>query len=173
MNAPSPDGPPAESPLDVERVEWVPASPETVRVFVVGRWRTAPPVVAPVLIVGDGDRVLFAADEHGTIDGAWRATFTVPIEVRPRLEHRLALAVGDAEVPLPAASAGPADEASAPPPATIVDRSVLDERRARRFEGAEESLVRRAQAAEATAATLRTQLEHLEARLREAVDERG
>src|SRR5205085_5505383 len=78
----------------------------------------------------------------------------------------------DAEIPLPAASAGPADEATAPPPATIVDRSVLDERRARRFEGAEESLVRRAQAAEATAATLRTQVEHLEERLREAVTER-
>src|SRR4051812_9849985 len=173
MNAPSPDGPPAESPLDVERVEWVPASPETVRVLVVGRWRSAPPVVAPVLIVSDGERAEFPADEHGMVDGAWRATFTIPIELRPGLDHRLAMRIGDAEVPLPAASAGPADEASAPPPATIVDRSVLDERRARRFEGAEESLVRRAQAAEATAATLRTQLEHLEARLREAVDERG
>src|SRR6266576_433216 len=100
MNAPSPDGPPAESPLDVERVEWTPASPETVRVLVVGRWRSAPPVVAPVLIV---------------FDGAWRATFTIPIELRPGLDHRLAMRVGDAEVPLPAASAGPADEATAPP----------------------------------------------------------
>src|SRR4051795_6089431 len=172
MNAPSPDGPPAESPLDVERVEWTPASPETVRVLVVGRWRSATPVVAPVLIVSDGEREDFPADEHGAFEGAWRATFTIPIELRPGLDRRLAMRVGDAEVALPAASAGPADEATAPPPATIVDRSVLDERRARRFEGAEESLVRRAQAAEATAATLRTQLEHLEERLREAVDER-
>src|SRR3954470_19802378 len=172
MNAPSPDGPPSESPLDVERVEWIPASPETVRVLVVGRWRSAIPVVAPVLIVSDGERADFPADEHGMVDGAWHATFTIPIELRPGLDHRLAMRIGDAEVPLPAASAGPADEASAPPPATIVDRSVLDERRARRFEGAEESLVRRAQAAEATAATLRTQVEHLEERLREAVDER-
>src|SRR3954470_14141460 len=172
MNAPSPDGPPSESPLDVERVEWIPASPETVRVLVVGRWRSAIPVVAPVLIVSDGERADFPADEHGMVDGAWRATFTIPIELRPGLDRRLAMRVGDAEVALPAASAGPADEATAPPPATIVDRSVLDERRARRFEGAEESLVRRAQAAEATAATLRTQVEHLEERLREAVAER-
>src|SRR4051812_29608242 len=172
MNAPSPDGPPGDSPLDVERVEWVPATPETVLVVVVGRWRSAPPVVAPVLIVQDGYERRFPADEHGVLEGAWRASFTVPIELRPLLERRLRLRVGDAELPLPAASAGVADEANAPPPATIVDRTVLDERRARRVEGAEESLVRRAQAAEAQAATLRTQLEHLEERLREATSER-
>src|SRR3954454_15057508 len=172
MNAPSPDGPPSESPLDVERVEWLPASPDTVRVLVVGCWRTAPPVVAPILIVDDGAPIRIVADEHATIDGSWQAAFTVPIELRPRLERRLGLQVGDAELSLPAASAGPADESSAPPPATVVDQTVLDERRARRFEGAEESLVRRAQAAESTASTLRTQLEHLEARLREAGVER-
>src|SRR3954451_6230843 len=108
MNAPSPDGPPGESPLDVERVEWVPASPETVLVRVVGRWRPVPPVVAPILVVDDGEGGRFVADEHGVVGGAWRASFTVPIEVRPRLERRLALEVGDAVVPLPAASAGPA-----------------------------------------------------------------
>src|SRR5262249_55667418 len=108
-----------------------------------------------------------------TAEGVWRASFTVPIELRPRLERNLAMEAGGAEVGLPAASAGPADESSAPPPATVVDRTVLDERRARRFEGAEESLVRRAQAAEATASTLRTQLETLEQRLREAVEERA
>src|SRR3954451_3033152 len=98
MNAPSPDGPPAESPLDVERVEWTPASPEMVRVLVVGRWRTAAPVVGPVLVVDGG---AFVADEHGVVEGAWRATFTVPIELRPGLEHGLTMQVGDAEVPLP------------------------------------------------------------------------
>src|SRR2546423_1066652 len=72
MNAPSPDGPPAESPLDVERVEWTPASPETVRVLVVGRWRSATPVVAPVLIVFDGERADFPAEEHGVVEGAGR-----------------------------------------------------------------------------------------------------
>src|SRR5205823_5554551 len=96
VNAPSPDGPPAESPLDVERVEWVPASPETVRVLVVGRWRSATPVVAPILLVDDGGPRRFPAEDHGVVDGAWRATFTVPIELRPRLEHRLAMEVGDA-----------------------------------------------------------------------------
>src|SRR4051794_33708608 len=169
MNAPSPDGPPGDSPLDVERVEWVPATPETVLLVVVGRWRSSPPVVAPVLLVEARE---FFADEHGVLEGAWRASFTVPIELRPLLERRLRLRVGDAELPLPAASAGVADESLAPPPATVIDRGVLDERRARRVEGAEESLVRRAQAAEAQAITLRTQLEHLEERLREAVSER-
>src|SRR4051794_21145919 len=162
MNAP---GAEADSPLDVERVEWVPASPETVRVRVVGRWRGAPPAVGPVLLVGE---LSFAADEHAVSDGVWRAAFSVPIEIRSRLERRIALRVGDAELALPAASAGPADEASAPPPGEIVGRGVLDERRARRFEGVEGSLVRRTEAAEAEAATLRTQLEHLEERLREA-----
>src|SRR4051812_44533508 len=166
MNAP---GAEAESPLDVDRVEWIPATPETVRVRVVGRWRGAPPAVAPVLLVGD---LSFAADEHGIVDGAWRASFSVPIEIRSRLDRRLGLRGGDAEVGRPAASAGPADEASAPPPGEVVGRGVLDERRARRFEGVEGSLVRRAEAAEAEAATLRTQLEHLEQRLREAGAER-
>src|SRR4051794_20814676 len=166
MNAP---GAEPESPLDVERVEWVPATPESVRVRVVGRWRGPPPAVAPVLLVGD---LSFAADEHGIVEGAWRASFTAPVEIRARLERRLALRVGDAEIGLPAASAGPADESSAPPPGEIVGRGVLDERRARRFEGVEGSIVRRAEAAEAEAATLRTQLEHLEERLREAGAER-
>src|SRR3954470_23534701 len=89
MNAPSPDGPPGDSPLDVERVEWVPATPETVLVVVVGRWRSAPPVVAPVLLVQDGSEREFTADEHGALEGGWRASFTVPIELRPLLERRL------------------------------------------------------------------------------------
>src|SRR5205823_4438990 len=84
MNAPSPDGPPAESPLDVERVEWVPASPETVRVLVVGRWRSATPVVAPLLLVADGGPRRCPAEDPGVADGAGRATFTVPLELRPR-----------------------------------------------------------------------------------------
>src|SRR3954471_22342356 len=145
MNAP---GAEPESPLEVERVEWVPATPETVRVRVVGRWRGAPPAVAPVLLVGE---LSFAADEHGVVDGAWRASFSVPVEMRARLERRLGLRVGDAELALPAASAGPADEASAPPPGEIVGRGVLDERRARRFEGVEGSIVPPAEAAEAGA----------------------
>src|SRR4051812_33282032 len=101
VNAP---GAEAESPLDVERIEWVPATSETVRVRVVGRWRGAPPAVAPVLLVGE---LSFAADEHGLVEGSWRASFSVPVEIRARLERRLGLRVGDAELALPAASAGP------------------------------------------------------------------
>src|SRR4051794_12373773 len=103
MNAPSPDGPPSDSPLDVERVEWVPVSPETVEVRVVGRWRGTPPAVAPVLLLGDGDDRRFTAVEHVAVEGGWRATFTVPIELRPRLERRLEMQVGDALLTLPAA----------------------------------------------------------------------
>src|SRR5213592_4514503 len=98
MNAPSPDGPPAESPLDVERVEWVPATPLTVRVLVVGRWRTEPPLHGAILLVENGERRRFPADEHGVAGGVWRAMFTVPIELRPVIERRLGLLVGNAEL---------------------------------------------------------------------------
>src|SRR3954451_10186145 len=88
MNAPSPDGPPGDSPLDVERVEWVPATPETVSVLVVGRWRSSPPAVAPELIVESAYQ-RFPAVEHGVFEGRWRATFTGPIDLRPRPARRL------------------------------------------------------------------------------------
>lgn len=169
MNAPSPGGYGSESPLDVDRVEWLAASPDAVEVRVVGRWRGVPPVVAPELLAA-GRR--FQPAEHGTHQGGWQARFSVPIELRPRLEEPLALRVGDAELALPAALPGPADEGAAPRPAQIVDHAVLAERRARRAEGADESLVRRAQAAEEQAATLRRQLGHVEQRLGDVSDER-
>src|SRR5207244_11720750 len=133
----------------VGRGEWVPGSPAGLRVVVVGRWRAEPPRNGAILLVEDGEWRHFPADEHGIVEGVWRAAFTVPSELRPDVERRLGLLVGNAELRLPGASAGPADEASAPPPAPVVDQRELDDRRARRCEGAEEGLVRRAQAAEA------------------------
>src|SRR2546430_13534827 len=120
MNAPSPDGPPAESPLDVERVEWVPASPATLRVVVVGRWRAEPPRHGAILLVEDGERRHFAADEHGIAEGVWRAAFTVPSELRPDVERRLRLLLRHVEGRLPGAPARPAHGASAPPPPPVV-----------------------------------------------------
>jgi hypothetical protein len=172
--APGPDGSPAESPLDVERVEWFSSSPEALEVRVSGRWRGTPQTEHVELLVDDaGDRRRFRAVSVGVDEaGAWHARFAVPVELRARLAARLALKAGDRELSLPAASPGPADEGAAPPPATIVESTVLAERRARREGLADETLVRRAQAAEATVTTLETQLDNLEARLRDALAER-
>src|SRR6185436_980098 len=89
VNAPSPDGPPAESPLDLERIEWLPATPTTVTVLVVGRWRGDPPRHGAILIVEDGERRHFPADRYGEIEGVWTASFTIPNELRPDIERRL------------------------------------------------------------------------------------
>ena len=163
-----------DSPLEIERVEWLPATPEALEVRVCGRWREgAPPDVALVVVDERGDPRRFPLTGAGATDsGSWRGSFAVPVELRSRLSARLSLAFGDRRVSLPAASPGPADERLAPPPATVVDPAVLAQRRAAREGQADEALVRRAQAAEATAATLETQLDHLEARLRSALAER-
>ena len=171
----APNGSPAESPLDVERVEWFPATSEAIEVRVVGRWREKSPRSAPELVVDDGgDKRRFKAERGAGIDesGRWSARYSIPIELRPRLATKLALVHKDKEIPLPAASPGPADERNAPPPAQVVDPTVMAERRARRAEMVEESVVRRAQAAEQTVTTLETQLSNLEERLRTATGER-
>jgi len=163
-----------DSPLEIERVEWLPSTPEALEVRVCGRWRGgAPPDLALVVVDERGDARRFPLTAAGLTEaGSWRGSFAVPVELRSRLSASLALAFGDRRVPLPAASPGPADERLAPPPATVVDPAVLAQRRAAREGQAGEALVRRAQAAEATAATLETQLDHLEARLRSALAER-
>jgi hypothetical protein len=175
VTAASHDGSPAGSPLDVERVEWFASTPHALEVRVSGRWRDgASPGDGVELLVDDfGDRRGFAAGSAGSdAAGRWHGRFAVPVELRSRLSSRLALRVGGRELVLPAASPGPADDASAPAPATVVEPGVLAERRARREGLAEDGLVRRAHTAEATARTLEAQLDHLEARLREAVAER-
>jgi len=170
----APDGSPIESPFEVERVEWVPATSEALEVHVSGRWRdAAPDTVALVVIDVGGEQRSFAPAAAGADEGgAWHATFAVPVELRSRLSAKLTLRAGEREIALPAASPGPVAGIAAPPPATVVEPTVLAQRRAAREGAADEALVRRAQAAEATVSTLETQLDHLEARLREVTGER-
>lgn len=168
-----PDLPPDRAPLDVDRVEWVPASPEAVHVLVFGRWRDRPVGDALLLLVGAGHRrhafEALAPPPPGALAG-----FAVPNELRPRLGEDIALQVGSHELALPAAVPGALGEEGAGPgdEAEVIDHAVLAERRARRAELAEEALTRRATAAEQTAATLEAQLRNLEERLAQARDER-
>ncbi|UGS36224.1 hypothetical protein DSM104329_02624 [Capillimicrobium parvum] len=162
-----------DSPLEIERVEWLPWTPEVLEVRVSGRWGGAVPR-EPVELVVDAAGVRRRLRSTGAeVDaaGLWQASFAVPVELRSSLAAHLALQSGDRELALPAALPGPADGTPAPPPATVVDPGVLASMRARRENQADEGLLRRAQAAEATAATLETQLGHVEVRLRDALAE--
>ncbi|MEZ5123413.1 MAG: hypothetical protein R2736_17860 [Solirubrobacterales bacterium] len=128
----SPDGSPMESPLEIERVEWLPSTPEALEVRVCGRWR-GPAPSEPVELVLDagGERRRFPSAGAATVAaGLWQARFAVPVELRSALAARLALAAGGRELALPAALPGPADGTPAPPPATVVDPGVLASRRA-------------------------------------------
>src|SRR5689334_4891777 len=99
-----------ESPFEVERVEWVPATAEALEVHVHGRWRDAAPGAVALIVTGaDGGQLTFASTAAGGDPaGAWHATFAVPVELRPRLSARLALRAGGRDIGLPAASPGPA-----------------------------------------------------------------
>ena len=162
---------PDAMPLLVERVEWVPASLETIEVRVHGRWDGDVPAAEAVLLVDDdGRRQAFPAVTAGPGAVApWTASFVVPGELRPRLRAGLRLGVGEGEVALPAAVAGamgPVAEAE------VIDRAVLAERRARRAEQGQESLAERAAEAEQAAVTLEAQLSNLEQRLAGLTGER-
>jgi hypothetical protein len=155
-------------------VEWMAHSITEVSVRVLARWTGAGADRAPLLLVSVADRVReFSASRHGPPDGGlpddWLATFTVPIELRAYLLRGLRLRVGDLELRLPGAQTGAV--ATERPSAQVIDRAVLAERRARRAELAEDSLYRRAAAAEAKAENLERQLEHLEERLSDATSE--
>jgi hypothetical protein len=166
--------------LEIDRVEWLSSSTEAVVVRVFGRWREGVErPAAYVLIVDDGrDRQAYGplavapADPHAGDLQAWSASFSVPIELRPRLEQGLVLALDGAELALPPAVAGAAPEPASPPPAQIIDRGVLAERRARRAELNEQTLMRRLADAESRVTTLESQLANLEARLEQANAER-
>jgi hypothetical protein len=174
VNEPNPGDPSLSAPFEVERVEWIPSSGEVLEVRVTGRWRDGLPGAAASLLVDDEGRTRpFAAQSsEGEDSGRWTARFLVPVELRGALRSHVTLLVDEREVPLPAASPGPTDETDAPPPATVVDPGVLEGLRARRDSHVDEAMIRRAQAAEATAVTLETQLGHLEDRLRQTLAER-
>ncbi len=153
---------------EIERVEWLSSSPEAVLVRVHARSMQPRSRDEVRLIVDDGGRRRpFAPDAGLQVDeqtGAWAASFTVPIELRPRLEGNLALEVGGLVLALPGALAGPGEGGEPSVDAQVIDRGVLAERRARRAELAEQTLLRRATEAEATVDTLQRQLTNLEQR---------
>lgn len=171
-----PDFPPASAPLEVDRVEWVPASAEAVHVYLLGRWVDRPVADAMVLLVGT-DRRRHAFDALPGPPAGVLAAFAVPNELRARLSVDIALQIGTQEIALPAAETGTVRDdipivVDEEPEGEVIDRAVLAERRARRAEMAEESLERRAAEAEQTATTLEAQLANLEQQLGQAHDER-
>ncbi|MDX6640892.1 MAG: hypothetical protein QOF12_1903, partial [Solirubrobacteraceae bacterium] len=171
-----PDFPPASAPLEVDRVEWIPASPESVHVHLYGRWIDRPVAEPLVLLVG-AERRRHPFDALEAPPAGVLVAFAVPNELRTRLSIDIALQIGSHELALPPASTGPVREAGAgpdedEPEGEVIDRAVLAERRARRAELAEEALTRRAADAEQTAGTLEAQLANLEERLAAARDER-
>ena len=162
---------PKPSPLEVDRVEWLPSSPDEIEVRVFGAWRgsTVPPVA--VLAVAGRRLTAEATPPAGGPPPEWAALFLAPIESRGDLESADAWLELDGEhIVLPAARPGVLDRD--PDPDNVVDPGVLAERRARRAEAAEGPAAQRAASAEETAETLRTQLEHLETRLARSTQER-
>ena len=163
----NPDRQPHELLLD--RVEWIPSSPDAIEVRVYGAWHgtTVPP---PAVLMVEGRAVEAVPDPPAAgLAPAWTAAFLVPVEARAAVEAGEALLVAEGvELRLPPAVPGALD----PPPGTVVDPAVLAERRARRAELAEESAARKAASAMQQVETLRAQMAHLEERAARAGEER-
>ena len=162
--------------LRVERVDLVPTDMGTIVVRVAGRWAGDPVPAVPVLRAGDRRFDALressgAAERAAGGEGAFRAAFAVPEELRPSLLGPLRMTVGETEVSLPAANEVEGVPSGAA--GTVVDRAVLAERRARRAELAEEEGARRAEEAEGSVAALEAELAKLELRLEQASSERA
>ena len=151
-------------PLVVERVEWVPASPDEIEVRIYGAWQggAVPPGVT--LVIGND---IFGPLPDPPAPGpppAWTAAYAVPIDARADVEEGNAAVAGpDFALPLPAGEPGALD----PPPGTVVDPAVLAARRARR-----ESAAAPERSAEQAVETLRAQIANLEERAARAVETR-
>ncbi|MCW2967012.1 MAG: hypothetical protein JWM71_784, partial [Solirubrobacteraceae bacterium] len=128
-----PDFPPASAPLEVDRVEWIPASPESVHVHLYGRWVDRPVADPLVLLVGT-ERRRHAFDALLTAPEGVLVAFAVPNELRSRLSVDIALQIGAHELALPAAGTGTVRDPGHPlgeePEGEVIDRAVLAERRA-------------------------------------------
>ena len=151
-------------PLAVERVEWIPSSPDEIEVRVYGAWQggSVPPAVT--LVVGNDIFQPLADPPAAGPPPAWTAAYRVPIDARAAVEEgNAAIAGPDFALPLPAAGPGALD----PPPGTVVDPAVLAERRARR-----ESATARDTSAEQAVETLRAQIANLEERAARAAETR-
>jgi hypothetical protein len=163
----------------VDRVDVVPTDLGTVLVRVEGRWEG--PAVAVRLAVGSPERRFHPLAETSQAsarvaagEGALRATFSVSDDLRRAvMTGEMRLLVGERAVALPAPSVPPEDEAEETAGATVVDRAVLAERRARRAELAEEANARRAAEAERALRDLESELAKLELRLERAESERA
>ncbi|HEX8207985.1 MAG TPA: hypothetical protein VF587_18115, partial [Solirubrobacteraceae bacterium] len=132
-------------PLVVERVEWIPSSPDEIEVRVYGAWHggSVPPAVT--LVIGNDIIAPLPDPPVAGVAPVWTAAYLASVEARADLEAgNAALAGPDFAFPLPAAEPGALD----PPPGTVVDPIVLAERRARRAGQAEEGAAARAASAE-------------------------
>lgn len=169
--------------LCIDAVETLPTDLGTVLVRVAGAWErpSPPPSAAPVLLLGDepdAPRVESLPETSGAAarvapeDRPFRAAFSVPDRLALLLQGPLHLELGDARIALPAATDA-AGERPERPEATVVDRAVLVERRARRAEVAEVAAGRRAQQAERALAKMETELAGLELRFGTASEERA
>ena len=165
--------------LRIDRVEVLGTELDYLIVRVAGAWERAPiePPRAVLLISDKLEQVRFdplqetsrAAVRAARGSAPFRATYSVPVELRPTLEGELALDVGGRRVAVP--PLGSLDE----PPDTsgkVVGRAELAERRARRAEQAEETNARRAADAEEALAGLEADLAKLELRLERATLDR-
>src|SRR5919204_3267217 len=155
MNEPSSRDGPRRLALRVEAVDVQPTDLGSFLVRVAGSWEPGaergedrPELVLEVEGV---ERRFFAltetsgaAEKAAREPEAFRATFSVPEPLGPSLGGPLRLAIGGAAIELPPArlAGGPGEETMG---ATVIDREVLAERRARRAELAGEATARRAQ----------------------------
>jgi hypothetical protein len=179
----APGGEPERLALRIETVDVLPTDLGSFLVRVAGAWEpgAARPGAQPELVVGAGEEerrfaalaeTSEAAAKAAPEADAFRATFSVPEALGPALGAGLRLAIGSgvAELP-PARPPGAGVEPVAG--ATVIDRAVLAERRARRAEMAEEANAERAQEAEGALRDLEAELAKLEVRLERAVAERA
>jgi hypothetical protein len=169
--------------LAIDAVEVLPTDLDSFLVRVAGSWEGGGerPEARPELVFeveGEQRRFAALAETSGAAEKvareaqAFRATFSVPEALRAELSGALRLAVGDVAIELPPARLPEAPPELAPG-ATVIDRAVLAERRARRAELAEEATSQRAQEAEGALGELESELAKLELRLERAVAERA
>jgi hypothetical protein len=183
MNEPSSRDAPRRLALSVEGVEVLPTDLNRFLVRVAGAWEPGsgrPGGRAELVLLAGDEELRFpalpetsgAAEKAAPEAEAFRATFSVPESLGASLAGPLRLAVGEVVVELPAARL-PGETPDPPSGATVIDRAVLAERRARRAELAEEANARRAEDAEVAVRDLEAELAKLEVRLEQAVADRA
>jgi hypothetical protein len=172
--------------LRIDEVQVLPTDLRFVLLRVAGAWEGPQPegLRAPVLVLdGDGGEQRLdplpetsdAAARAASSSEArpFRAAFSVPDALAPRLEEPVELDLGALTVRLPAPAVPGDDPEGEDAGGTVVDPEVLAERRARRAERSEEAYLERAGAAQLAAARLEGELGRLELLLAAAREEHG